>query len=499
MIARWRILLVLLATAGAAYAQEMHDHDHGVPEKLGTVSFPISCSPAVQQPFNRAVALLHSFAFTAAQKAFKDIAAKDPRCAMAQWGLAMTDFHPVWQPPLPPATFTDGQKAAQEAVRLQPASGIERDYIHALAQLYRVDPKLTTAQRTLAYEQAMASVAHDHPSDVEAQVFYAVALLANASPTDKTHTRQKHAVAILDPLYKAHPDHPGIAHILIHACDSAELAQQGLDAARKYAGIAPSAAHALHMPSHIFTRLGLWEDSITSNIASEKAASAQGDLMGELHAMDYLVYAYVQTGRDKEARQVIARMKALPRLDMTDFAIAYASTAMPVRVSVDEARWEDAVAITPPMAAPESVVAIAVWAKGIGLARSGHADEARKQGARLQAIEARLRVAGDMYWADQTGILATEVMAWVAQASRNPAGAVALLSDAAEREDRIEKRPVTPGPIVPAREQLGELFLVQNKPGPALAAFQEALKQAPGRAGALRGAAKATAAATAGL
>lgn len=493
MIARWRFLLLSLAVAGIAHAQGMHDHDHPAPEKLGTVTFPVSCAADVQQPFNRAVALLHSFAFGAARAAFEDVAKRDPRCAMAHWGIAMTYFHPVWQPALPPSTFSAGQKESQEAVRLQPTSGTDREYIHALGMLFRADPKLTAAQRTLAYEQAMATIAHEHPRDVEAQVFYAVALLSNASPTDKTHARQKQAVAILDPLFKANPDHPGIAHILIHACDSAELAQHGLDAARKYASIAPSSSHALHMPSHIFTRLGLWNDSIQSNLASEKAARAQGDLMGELHAMDYLVYAYVQTGHDKEARQVIAEMKALPRLDMTDFAIAYASTAMPVRVAVEEARWSDAAAIVPPQGAPESVTAIAIWAKGIGLARGGKPEEARKQGELLHGIEARLHVAGDEYWAEQTGILSTEVMAWVAQASNNPAGAVALMSDAAEKEDRIEKRPVTPGPIVPAREQLGELMLEQHKAGPALAAFQEALAQAPGRAGALRGAAKATA------
>lgn len=493
MIARWRVLLLLLASAGTAHAQAMHDHDHPAPEKLGTVSFPVACSPAVQPSFNRAVALLHSFAFSAAKAAFEDVAKKDPRCAMAHWGIAMTTFHPVWQPPLPPGTFAAGQKETQEALRLQPTSGTDREYIHALGELYRNDPRLSMAQRTLAYEQAMGTLAHAHPADVEAQVFWAVALLANASPTDRTHAKQKQAIAILVPLFKAHPDHPGIAHIMIHACDSAELAQHGLDAARKYASIAPSASHALHMPSHIFTRLGLWNDSIASNIASENAARAQGDLMGELHAMDYLVYAYLQTGRDKEARQVIAEMKALPRLDMTDFAIAYASTAMPVRVAVEEARWDEAAAITPPQGAPDSVAAIAVWAKGVGLARSGHPEEARKQGERLHALEARLHVAGDEYWAAQTGILATEVMAWVAQGSNNPAGAVALMSDAAEKEDRIEKRPVTPGPIVPAREQLGELMLAQHKAGPALAAFQEALADAPGRAGALRGAAKATA------
>lgn len=491
MTARWRVLLLALATAGTAHAQAMHDHEHGVPEKLGTVSFPISCA-AVQQPFNRAVALLHSFAFSAAQKAFKDVAAKDPSCAMAHWGVAMTYFHPVWQPALPPDTFAAGQKEMQEAVRLQPADGRERGYIHALAELYKVDANLKPADRTMAYEDAMAKVVAADGKDIEARVFYAVALLSNAPPTDRTHAKQKQAIALLDPLFKANPDHPGVAHILIHACDSPELAKQGLDAARKYASIAPSASHALHMPSHIFTRLGLWDDSIQSNIASAKAAREQGDMMGQLHAMDYLVYAYLQQGRDKEARQVLADLKALPKLDMSDFAIAYASTAMPIRVAVEEGRWDDAAAIVPPKGAPDSVVAIAVWAKGVGLARSGHPAEAKAQADHLHMLEARLRMAGDAYWADQTSILSSEVSAWAAQASGNTAGASALLGDAAEREDRIEKRPVTPGPIVPAREQLGEMLLAQNQPGPALAAFRDALALAPGRAGAMRGVAKAT-------
>jgi tetratricopeptide (TPR) repeat protein len=479
-----RILVVSLFTVSVAQAQAMHDH--GVPEKLGKVSFPISCDPAVQQPFNRGVALLHSFAYGAAQQAFTDVATKDPRCAMAHWGLAMAYFHPVWAPALPPETFARGQHEMQEATGLPAGSRRERQYIHALGQLYQTG-NAKPAQRTRAYEQAMAALARDHGEDVEAQVFYAVALLSNASMFDKTHAKQKQAIAILDPLFREYPDHPGIAHYLIHACDSAELAQHGLPAARKYASIAPSAPHALHMPSHIFTRLGLWDDSIRSNLASEQAARQHGDIMGQLHAMDYLVYAYLQTGRDKEARQVIAAMKAMPDLDMSDFAIAYAATAMPIREAVEQGRWSDAAAIEPPAGAPGSVVAIAVWAKGLGLARSDHPDDARAQAKHLDRIAAQLKAAGDDYWSMQTGVLAAEVRAWAAQASGDPKQAVALLSDAADREDQIEKRPVTPGPIVPAREQLGDLLLAQKQPGPALAAFQHALVQAPGRAGALQG------------
>lgn len=480
-----RILALSLFTATAAHAQEMHDH--GVPEKLGDVSFPTSCAPSVQAPFDRGVALLHSFAYAAARQAFEGVVAKDPTCAMGHWGIAMVFFHPVWSPSLPSDTFARAQSEARKAAQLAGnASPREQAYIQALGRLYAAGD-VKAAQRTLDYEQAMAAVAHDHPDDVEAQVFYAVALLSNASMADKTHAKQKQAIAILDPLFRAHPGHPGIAHYLIHACDSAELAQRGLPAARKYADIAPSAPHALHMPSHIFTRLGLWDDSIRSNLASKKAAHEQGDTMGEVHAMDYLVYAYMQTGRDREARQVIGELKTMRDLDMDDFGVAYPVTAMPIREIVEQGRWDEAATIAPPASAPASVAAIAVWAKGVGLARTGHADEARTQARRLDQIQAQLKASGDDYWSVQTGVLASEVKAWAAYAAGEASSAVALMTDAAEREDRVEKRPVTPGPIVPAREQLGELLLAQKQAGPALAAFKAALAQAPGRAGALRG------------
>lgn len=480
-----RFFALSLFAATAAHAQEMHDH--GVPEKLGDVSFPTSCAPSVQASFDRGVALLHSFAYTAARQAFEGVVAKDPKCAMAHWGIAMVFFHPVWSPALPSDTMARGQAEASTAMRLAAnASPREQAYIHALGRLYAAGD-IKAAQRTLDYEQAMAGVARDHPDDVEAQVFYAVALLSNASMADKTHAKQKQAIAILDPLFRAHPEHPGIAHYLIHACDSAELAQRGLPAARKYADIAPSAPHALHMPSHIFTRLGLWDDSIRSNLASRKAAREQGDTMGQVHAMDYLVYAYMQAGRDREARDVIGELKTMRDLDMSDFGVAYPVTAMPIREIVEQGRWNEAATVAPPAGAPASVAAIAVWAKGVGLARTGHADEARAQARRLDQIQAQLKASGDDYWSVQTGVLATEVKAWAAYATGEASSAVALMTDAAEREDRVEKRPVTPGPIVPAREQLGELLLAQKQPGPALAAFKTALAQAPGRAGALRG------------
>ena len=481
------LLASALLVTSPTYAQAMHDHDHGVPEVLGKVDFPISCKPAVQQPFNRAVALLHSFAYGPAAKAFRDVAAADPTCAMAHWGVAMTTFHPVWSPALPPDTFATGQREMLEATRLGAPTVREQAYIKALGQLYRADIALKPADRTRAYEQSMAELVRDNPNDVEARVFYAVAMLSNASPSDKTHAKQKQAVDILEPMFARYPDHPGIAHYLIHACDSAELAQRGLPAARKYAGIAPSAPHALHMPSHIFTRLGLWKDSISSNLASEKSAQAHDDTMGQLHAMDYLVYAYLQTGQVQDAAGVVSHMQAMAPLDMDDFAVAYAATAMPVRMAVEQGQWAAASAISEPVGAPPSVVAIAVWAKGMGLARTGHVAEADVQAQRLTALASRLTASGDAYWAAQTSVLADEVTAWVAQARGDSTNARALLRSAADREDALEKRPVTPGPILPAREQLGDLLLLQKQPGDALVAFKAALVEAPGRAGALRG------------
>jgi tetratricopeptide (TPR) repeat protein len=337
----------------------------------------------------------------------------------------------------------------------------------------------------------MSNVASSNPKDVESQVFYALAILATASPTDKTHANQKKAAAILEPLDHAYPQHPGIPHYLIHAYDNAELAPQGIESARAYAQIAPSAPHALHMPSHIFTRLGLWDDSIASNLAARKAAHEQGDTGEELHAMDYLVYACLQSGRDKDAADVIQQLKEMPNLNTHDFKIAYASTAMPIRYAVERERWSDAAAIIPPSEAPPQVIAIAVWARGLGLARSGHANEAHPDIDRLQQLEEQLRTSGNTYWATQVQILKGELSAWVMQGQQKPDIATIMMQTSANTEDGIEKLPVTPGPILPAREQLGSLLLEQNQPSLALKEFQTALKDSPGRNGAKQGAARA--------
>ena len=484
-----RIFLTLLFIFPLSPAQETHSHS--APEKLGKVSFPISCTPAVQEQFNRGVALIHSFAYTAAENAFQGVAELDPRCAMAHWGMAMAYFHQLWDPPIVPATISIAQKEIQRAQQIGAGSERERQFINALGLIYQDAATVPYHTRAANYEHAMSDLASENRKDVEAQVFYALALLANASPADKTHAKQKQAADLLEPLDRTYPQHPGVPHYLIHAYDNAELAPKGLPAAKAYSQIAPSAPHALHMPSHIFTRLGLWEDSITSNLAAREAAHQQGDTGEELHAMDYLVYAYLQSGRDKDAGQVIQELKNMPQLNAGDFKTEYASTAMPVRYVVERGQWAEAARIVPPTAAPPHVVAIAGWARGLGLARSGRAAEARTELDRLRQIEEQLRTSGNDYWATQVGILKREVMAWSAQADRKPDEASALMRESADEEDAIEKLPVTPGPIVPAREQLGDLLLEQNHPGPALKEFETALANAPGRRGAVLGAAHA--------
>lgn len=483
------VLVLILLSPTLSLAQQ--EHEHAAPEKLGSVSFPTSCNPATEPAFNRAVALLHSFAYKAAEEGFRSVAEGDPRCAMAQWGMAMTHYHQLWQPALPPAEVAVAQKEIAQAALLPEASGRERGFIHALSLVFEDASRVPYETRALQYESAMRALAAANANDVESQVFYALALLANASPSDRQHRRQKRAADLLEPLYREHPDHPGIPHYLIHACDNQEMAARGLAAARAYAHIAPSAPHALHMPSHIFTRLGLWDDSIASNVAAASAAHQQGDTGEELHAMDYLVYADLQSGRDREALAVIQRLKAMQALNAGDFKVGYAATAMPVRYIVERQQWSEAEKVAnPPESAPPQVVAIAVWARGLGFAREGHVEEAQKESETLRHLEERLRSEGNDYWARQVSIMEREVGAWTAEAAKQPERAAAILSRAADDEDAIEKLPVTPGPIIPAREQLGQLFLEQGNRASAARAFQTALVSAPGRRGATRGVAQ---------
>lgn len=474
----------LLGCALPVLAQQ---HSHPAPERLGAVTFPTSCAPGVQSGFERGVALMHSFAYAASEEAFRTVADADPSCALAHWGIAMSYFHQLWTPP-DTEELRKGLAQIDRAQQLGAGSMRERQFIEAAAAYYRDSDHLSHVVRAKAYERAMAEVARSNPHDAEAQIFYALALIATASPADQSHANQKQAAEILEPLFRSVPQHPGLAHYLIHAYDSAELAPRGLAAARAYSKIAPSAPHALHMPSHIFTRLGYWDDSIASNRAARVAARAEGDVGEELHAMDYLTYAYLQRGRETDAGHVIDDLRAMSELPTADFKVDYAATAMPVRFAVERRQWAAAASLQPLSQSAPHVAAIVYWARALGQARRGHPHQSDSDLAKLNVCLHQLQSSGNPYWAIQTEVLVEEAQAWILQAQGMADEATRRMRSAADKEDAVEKLPVTPGPIVPAREQLGELLLELKRPRDALREFQATLIVAPGRRGALTGA-----------
>jgi tetratricopeptide (TPR) repeat protein len=483
------IIPVALALATSVSAQEEHHH-HPAPEHLGAVHLDTSCSPAVTLAFDRAVALLHSFAYDEADMGFADVANRDPNCAMAHWGRAMTHYHQLWDVPVG-AGLAAGVAQIKQAETIATGTPREQELIAALGVYYANASEVPAATRATHYSDAMAAAARDYPSDDEVATFYALSLIATAPSNDRSHSRQKQAANILEPIWKRQPDHPGVPHYLIHAYDSAELAQRGLPAARLYAKIAPSAPHALHMPSHIFTRLGLWDDSIASNIAARDAALAQGDVGEALHAMDYLTYAYLQRDRIADAARAVTALKAMTLPSGTGFKISYAANAMPVRLAIETHDWATASQLTPTPGSDPQVAAIVWWARALGKIRATAPDSADSDVDQLQACREALRASNDKYWMAQTDALLKSAQAWRLAAKGNAAAAVATMMAAADEEDGLEKLPLTPGPIVPAREQLGDLYLVVGKPAEALGAFNAALALAPGRLGALRGKAKA--------
>jgi len=480
---------VVLSLASPARAQEEHRHG-GVPEHLGTVHFGSSCAPAARAAFDRALALLHSFSYEEADAGFADVAARDPRCAMAHWGQAMSRYHQLWDAPAG-AGLAAGKAEIDRAQEMRSGTPRERALIGALSAYYSDSAQLPPATRAMRYSNAMAAVARDYPKDDEVATFYALSLIATASPADRTHARQKRAADILEPIWKRQPDHPGVPHYLIHAYDSAELAGRGLPAARVYAKIAPSAPHALHMPSHIFTRLGLWDDSIASNMAARDAAKAQGDVGEQLHAMDYLTYAYLQRDRPKDAAREVAALKAMKALSGAAFKIGYAANAMPVRLAVERRDWASAAQLKPVPGSTPQVAALVWWARALGKQRAGTPVSADADIGELEACRDALRAANDRYWTAQVDALLKSAQAWRFAAAGDRAAAVAAMTAAADEEDGLEKLPLTPGPIVPAREQLGELLLAIGKPSEASNAFNATLALAPGRLGALKGKAEA--------
>ena len=496
-------LVLAPATASSQHEHE-HEHDHAVSEGFGTVHFPTSCKPEMSSEFEHAVAMLHSFAYPEAAAAFAAVAARDPDCAMAQWGIAMSYFHTIWGPPTPDE-FAAGRVAAEKATSLAAhASAREQDLIAAIAAYYRGDG-IAHATRVATYEQRMATAAQRSPDDHEVQIFYALAILGVAynSPPDKTYARQKQAAAILNGLLPLEPNHPGIAHYMIHSFDYPELAELAVPAARAYAKLAPAAPHALHMPSHIFTRLGMWRESIESNLAS---AAAARDLMARthpgatayegLHAMDYLEYAYLQTGQDAKAGAIVDSLAQIARLDSPAFQAGYALAAIPARYALERRDWKAAAAIGArpadfPWEKYPYAEAIVDLARAVGAAHTGDLATARRATARLDTIQTGLRGQKGFDWATQVEIQHREAQAWVAYAEKRRDLAVTLMRSAADLEDSTDKHPVTPGAILPAREQLADLLVEQGRPDAALTEYEASLRLAPARLNSYLGAALA--------
>jgi tetratricopeptide (TPR) repeat protein len=411
---------------------------------------------------------------------------------MAHWGIAMTYFHPLWPPPLTEPDVARGELEIEHARQLG-GSEREREFIEALKLIYANADSVPYGERAKRYTLAMGKLAQHNPDDVECQVFYALALLATAPPTDTTHANQKKAAALLEPLFRKYPQHPGIPHYLIHAYDNVEMASRGVEAARVYAQIAPSAPHALHMPSHIHTRLGMWQESIASNTAARKAAHEQGDIGEELHAMDYLTYANLQLGREQDAARVLEDLRKMTNLSPKYFKVVYAASAMPARYAIERRQWNDAARLAPMADALPQAAAITAWSRAVGFARSKQAGAAREELAKLTSAYQQMRSSGDEYWATQIHVQLNSALAWINYAEGKSDEAVKLMRAAADEEDAVEKQPVTPGAIVPTREQLGDLLLETGNGKEALKEFNFALAQTPKRRGALMGAARAAA------
>ncbi len=495
-------VLIASVALAAPGQHEQHQHAGGTPERVGQVHFPVSCSAEAQKQFDRAVAMLHSFWYENAEEAFAGVTTTDPSCAMGYWGIAMSLVHPLWAPATDPVALKKGLAAVERAKSLGAKTERERDYIAAIDAFYKDPDQPDVPTRLRAFEKAMEQVHFRHPEDREAAVFYALSLISTAPPTDKTYANQKKAAELLGKVFAVEPDHPGVTHYFIHAYDSPPLAGLALDAARRYAKIAPSVPHALHMPSHIFTRLGLWQDSIESNLASAAAAKdyetkmqMNGAWHQRLHPMDYLEYAYLQGAQDREARRILEETQAIQSADPAP-AAAYALTAIPARYAIERCRWSEAASLT---VHPESFTwnrfrwaeANIYFARALGKARSGDVAGAHKDVEKLQSLHEELAAAKDSYWADQVEIQRRAATAWLARAEGKNAEALTLMRSAADLEDSTEKNPVTPGPIVPARELLGDLLLELGQPAAALNQFETSLRAAPNRFNGLYGAARA--------
>jgi len=477
------------------------EHQHGNDEKLGEVHFATSCNEVAQKKFNRAVALLHSFQFSRAIEGFNAVLGEDPRCAIAYWGIALSD----WSNPFAPGIKDKGQlqlgrESTERGKSLGATTERERAYLAAVSKLYRNFESTPQRARLLAYRDAMGEVAAKYPEDHEAQILYALALSASEDPADKTYAGRLKAGAILEKLFEEEPTHPGLAHYIIHTYDVPALAGQALVAARRYAEIAPDAPHALHMPSHTFTRLGYWQESIDSNVAAAAAARREAQTAEELHASDYEMYAYPQTGQDEAAGRIVNSLPEIAsRFDPNAVlsgaggpSVGYfALAAIPARYALERRDWPQAAQLELRETPFPYTDAMTWFARGLGAARLGQAVAANESATALRQIRDRLLKADEPYWSQQVEIQQLAVSAWTALAAGEKKNALRQMNSAAAMEDGTDKSAVTPGPLAPARELLGEMLLELNEPTQALKQFEATLKKEPRRFRSLYGAAHA--------
>jgi tetratricopeptide (TPR) repeat protein len=494
------MLCLLVFTAAPTFAQEdeKHAHHHDATEKLGKVSFPISCAAASQKPFERGVALLHSFGYEEAGEQFKSIVTSDPKCAMAHWGIAMSLYHQIWERPTD-ATMKRGHEELAQAQRLGAKTDRERGYISALSAFYADPSGKDYLKHAEAYSDAMGKLYAKYPDDLEAGTFYALSLLGSASPTDTSLSAEKKAVAVLNPIFAKEPEHPGVAHYIIHSCDSPQLASLGLNAARRYAAIAPSSAHAVHMPSHIFARLGLWQEDIQANIKSVSLAHPSGQMYmhgHELHAMDFLIYAYLQTGQDQKAKEVLEEAKqifAMPPTDNDDMGMldyfGIAAARFPATFYLEMHDWHGASQLQTAPNAPPHLQRITYWARTVAYARLGDLENARKNAKLFDEAEDATRKSKYAYVLEGTNSAQGETHAWLAFVEKRNDDALREMRAVAERQDKVGKGEVE----IPAREMLADMMLELNQPEQALAEYELSMKTDPGRFNGLAGAARAAA------
>ena len=493
------VCCMCLGLVQPAFAQH-EQHGGMAPKDIGTVDFETSCSPAVKTQFNEAVALLHSFWFPESRAKFEGVLKSDPNCAIAYWGIGLTYWGNPFAGQRSPQTIATGKAAIDKGLAAGSPTPREKGFIEAVAILFSSSDVTTQRQRVLDFEKAMGRVSAANKADTEARIFWALSIAQAASPTDKTYSRQLAAAEMLEPMYKKMPNHPGLAHYIIHAYDVPLLAEKALPAARAYADIAPAVPHALHMPSHTFTRVGFWKESVATNIRSAAEAEKTAGYGEALHARDYMTYAYLQMGMDVQAKanfEAAAKVAEASKAASANItgapgANTFALAAIPARYAMERRQWAEAAALQPtPAPNTPYTEAITHFVRAIGAARAGQPDAATADIARLAAIRDRETEMKDEYWTQQVEIQRRGAEAWQMFAKGDKAGGIKAMTEAAVMEDGTEKSAVTPGPIAPARELLGYMFLENNQPKEAAAEFDAVMKKEPNRFLAIYGAAKA--------